>query len=292
MKEHDSLRRIVFENAAIRGEFVSLDATWRAVLERHPYPPVIRNTLGEFMAASALLSSTIKYAGRLIMQAQGEGPVPLMVVECTSERTLRGVAQWHGEVEPGRLEALFGANARMVLTVDSVHHKERYQGITPMEGERVAEAIEQYLARSEQLETHLWLAADENQAVGMMLQKMPGPADRDADAWNRAVQLGATIRAEELFSLPASEIIRRLFHEEDVRLFDTEPVSFRCSCSRDRVKEMLRGLGKAEVDSILAEQGAVEVNCEYCNALYRFDAVDAEELFAADISPDVPSTRH
>ncbi len=291
MKENDSLRRFVFEHAAIRGEFVSLDATWRAVLERHQYPPVIRDLLGQFMAAAALLSSTIKYAGSLIMQAQGDGPVPLLVVECTSERTLRGVAQWREDIQPGRLEELFG-NARLVMTIDTGYSKERYQGITTLEGENVADAIENYLMQSEQLETHLWLVADEYQACGMLLQKMPGGGDPDQDTWNRAEHLGATIKDEELLQLSAAEIIRRLFHEEDVRLFDAEPVSFRCSCSRDRVKNMLRSLGIDEVHSILEEQGRVEVTCEYCNQLYEFDRVDAEEIFASDVTPEVPSTKH
>lgn len=292
MKEHDSLRRFIFEHAAIRGELVSLDATWRAVLERHDYPPVIRDLLGEFMAAAALLASTVKYAGTLIMQVQGEGPVPLMVTECTSERTLRGIAQWQGDIAPGRLEELFGSNARLVITIDSVHHKERYQGITPMEGDNVAEAIQRYLMRSEQLDTHLWLTANENEAAGMLLQKMPGGVDKDLDAWNRAVQLADTIKDGELLDLPGDQILRRLFHEEDVRLFDPEPVSFRCSCSRDKVKNMLRSLGIDEIHSIIEEQGAVEVNCEYCNQLYQFDRVDAEELFASDVTPEVPPTKH
>lgn len=291
MTEPDTQRRFMFENAAIRGEIVHLDATWRAVLERHEYPPVVRELLGEFMAAAALLSSTIKYSGSLIMQAQGNGQVPLIVAECTSERTLRGLAQWRDEVQHGPLEQLFG-QARLVMTIDPRLGKERYQGITALEGDHLAGAIENYLTRSEQLETFIWLAADEQCATGMLLQKMPGHVDKDADAWPRAVHLASTIKKDELKTLSAIEIIRRLFHEEDVRLFDAEPLSFRCSCSRERVRNMLRALGPDEIHSILEEQGRIEVHCEYCNQGYRFDPVDAEEIFAAGVRMEVPQTRH
>jgi molecular chaperone Hsp33 len=192
-------------------------------------------------------------------------------------------------VVAGDLHAQFGAG-RLTITIDPGTGGERYQGIVALEGDGLADAIDTYLDRSEQLPTRMWLAADENSAAGMLLQKLPG-TDADDDAWNRVQALGATLSAGELLALPAQEIIHRLFHEEEVRLFDTEPVSFHCSCSRERVAGMLHSLGQDEVMDILRSEGAIEVTCEFCNKRYRFDAVDAAQLFAP-LPPDVGTTRH
>lgn len=291
MKTNDSLQRFVFEHAAIRGELVHLDNTWRAVLDRHDYPPAVRDLLGELMAAAVLLSATLKFTGSLILQIQGNGPVHLLVVEATSERTLRGMAQWTGELEPMPFPALVG-EGRFVITIDPKEGGQRYQGIVNLEGNTVAAALENYLARSEQLDSRLWLAADTRQAAGMLLQKLPGKQDEDSDMWERATHLGATITRDELLTLPAREVIRRLYHEEDVRLFDSEGVRFRCSCSRERVTNVLRMLGYDEVQSILNERHAVDVDCEFCNQHYTFDRVDAEQIFASGLDTKISPTRH
>ena len=291
MLQHDSLQRFIFEHAPIRGEIVHLDATWQAVLERRDYPARVRDVLGELMAASALLTSTLKFDGRLIMQVQGSGPVNLLVVECTSNRTMRAIAQWNGEVPDAPLAELVG-NGRLAVTIDPLKGKERYQAIVSLEGMTVAEAFENYFARSEQLDTRLWLAADRNQVAGMLLQRLPDSPQPDDDAWMRAVHLGSTITREELLALPVREIIRRLYHEEDIRLFSRVPVSFRCSCSRERVEAVLRMLGHEEIRSILAEQGSIRVDCEFCGGRYEFDTIDAEQLFAALHTIPAAPTRH
>ena len=291
MLQHDSLQRFIFEHAPIRGEIVHLDATWQAVLERRDYPPRVRDVLGELMAAAALLTSTLKFDGRLIMQVQGSGPVSLLVVECTSNRTMRAIAQWKGEVPDGPLAELVG-DGRLAVTIDPLKGKERYQAIVSLEGVTVAEAFENYFARSEQLDTRLWLAADQNQAAGMLLQRLPDNPQPDEDAWMRAVHLGSTITREELLALPVREIIRRLYHEEDIRLFSRVPVSFRCSCSRERVEAVLRMLGREEIRSILAEQGSIRVDCEFCGGHYEFDTIDAEQLIAALHTIPAAPTRH
>jgi len=291
MKTTDSLQRFVFEHAAIRGELVHLDNTWRAVLDRHDYPPAVRDMLGELMAAAVLLSATLKFTGSLILQIQGNGPVHLLVVEATSDRSLRGMAQWTGEPEPMPFPALVG-EGRFVITIDPKEGGQRYQGIVALEGDTVAAALENYLARSEQLDSRLWLVADTRQAAGMLLQKLPGQLDEDSDMWERATHLGATITRDELLALPAREVIRRLYHEEDVRLFDSEDVRFRCSCSRERVTNVLRMLGYDEVQSILNERNAVDVDCEFCNQHYTFDRVDAEQIFAAEHETRISPTRH
>jgi molecular chaperone Hsp33 len=291
VKPGDTLQRFMFEHAAVRGEFVHLDHTWRTVLERHAYPPAVRSLLGELMAAAALLSATLKFNGSMILQIQGNGPVNLLVVESTSERTLRAMAQWTGEPGPMPFPDLVGAG-KFVITIDPREGGQRYQGIVSLEGDTVSAALENYLARSEQLESRLWLASDTQQAAGMLLQKMPGGADEDGDTWNRATHLGATLSHEELLTLPAREVIRRLYHEEDVRLFDNEAVRFECTCTRERVANVLRMLGYDEVRSILDERGAVDVDCEFCNQHYTFDKVDAEQLFAAESNAPASSTRH
>ena len=292
LQQTDTLQRFIFEHAAVRGEIVHLDATWRAVLERADYPPLLRDLLGEMMAAAVLLSATLKFSGSLVMQMQGSGPIKLLVVECTSDMTMRAIAKWSGELHGPGMQTLLG-DGRFVMSIDrSPEGQQSYQGIVSLEGSSVAEVLQNYMLRSEQLETYLWLAADGSRASGMLLQKLPGKTSQDADAWNRAVQLGSTITQAELLALPAIEIIHRLYHEEDIRMFEVSPVSFRCSCSRERVSDMLRMLGLAEVRSILDERGSVEVDCEFCNRHYHFDSVDAEQLFAADVVAQMNLTRH
>ena len=291
MTIRDSLQRFIFEHAPIRGEIVHLDATWRAVLKRRDYPPRVRDVLGELMAAAALLTSTIKFDGRLIMQVQGSGPVSLLVVECTSDRTMRAIAQWDGEVPDAPLSELVG-DGRLAVTIDPLKGRELYQAIVELEGLSVAEAFENYFARSEQLATRLWLASDTRQAAGMLLQRLPDSPLSDDEAWIRAVHLGSTITREELLALPVAEIIHRLYHEEDIRLFSRMPVSFRCSCSRRRVETVLRMLGRDEVHSILAEQGSIRVDCEFCGDSYEFDRIDAEQLFTGVHGTPATTTRH
>lgn len=287
----DSLQRFLLESTPVRGEIVHLDATWRAVLERRSYPAPLQSLLGDMMAAAALLSAILKFEGSLIMQMQGNGPVQLLVVEATSDHTLRATAKWEGDLDRGNVTELLGAG-RFVISIVPNSGKQTYQGIVAIEGDSIAQVLEHYMAKSEQLETRLWLASDSQQAAGMLLQKLPAAPTQDADAWNRATQLGETIRREELLSLPAREIIRRLYHEEDVRVFESRPVAFRCSCSRERVTSMLRMLGHDEVRSIIAERNTVEVDCEFCGRHYSFDAVDAEQVFAADVITRAQPTKH
>ncbi|MGH8631601.1 MAG: Hsp33 family molecular chaperone HslO [Burkholderiales bacterium] len=287
----DSLQRFILESTPVRGEIVHLDATWRAVLERRDYPEPLRNLLGEMVAAGALLSATLKFDGAMIMQMQGEGPVRLLVVEVTSEQTMRATAKWDGDPVAADLKTLLG-NGRFVITIVPNSGKQTYQGVVNLVGGSVAEVLEHYMLQSEQLETRLWLACDPRQAAGLMLQKMPAAQSKDADAWNRAVKLGETITAQELLRLPARDIVHRLYHEEDVRVFDPRPMAFRCSCSRDRVTSMLRILGREEVQSIVEEREKIDVECEFCGRQYSFDAVDAEQVFASEIPMRAPKTRH
>lgn len=287
----DSLQRFLFEHAPIRGEIVHLDATWRAVLERHDYPPALRAVLGEMMAAAALLAATLKFDGTLIMQIQGNGPVRLLVVECTSQHHMRATAKWSGEPNPGALRELVG-DGKLLITLVSDGGRQNYQGVVELEGAGIAGILEHYMQTSEQLDTRLWLACDNSRAAGLLLQKLPQREETDTDDWQRAQHLASTLTRHELLELAAPRILHRLYHEEDLRVFSPRPVSFRCTCTRERVAAMLRMLGHDEIKSILNERGTIDVNCEFCNRKYRFDSVDAEQVFAAEHPLQAGATRH
>lgn len=289
---NDTLQRFLFEHAPIRGEVAHLDATWRAVLDRHDYPPALRRLLGELMAAGALLAATLKFEGSIILQMQGRGPVKLVVVESTSEQTLRATAKWDGELDDDASLAGLIGDGRFVITLVPGEGRQSYQGVVSIDPAGVAASLEHYMQRSEQLDTRLWLAAGDERVAGLMLQKLPADEESDRDSWNRATHLAATLTGPELLELPVKQLLHRLYHQEDIRLFEPRPVSFRCSCSTERVGAMLRMLGYAEVRSILEERSAVEVTCEFCNRAYRYDSVDAELLFAASHAAQAGGTRH
>jgi molecular chaperone Hsp33 len=294
----DIIRRFVFERFPVRGHLVHLDASWRALTEHHAYPESIRTALGEGVAATMLLAATVKFEGRLTLQVEGPASMHLMVVQATHEMAVRGVARWTGEPPAGKagIAELVG-DGRMFVTVESEDRQSRYQGVVPLMGEGLAACFESYFQQSEQLPTRLWLVATPERAAGLLLQRLPSgataaageiehsAADGDED-WNRIVHLASTITDAELTGLTADELLRRLFHEEDLRVFEPAPVFFRCACSRERVSGILRSLGEVEVREILAERGDVEVRCEFCNRAWQYDAVDVSALFA---SPDPAS---
>jgi molecular chaperone Hsp33 len=292
MHDRDSLHRFIFEQYPIRGHLVHLDAAWRALIEHREYPAAIRNTLGEAVAASLLLAATVKFEGVLSLQLQGDGPVHLMLAQCTSGLGVRGLARYRedgGHADAGtdvaRLVDLIGTG-NLTVTLETDDGSQRYQGIVPIAGERLAESLQVYFENSEQLPTRLWLHADASGVSGMLLQKLPVTDSRPDvevaavdDAWRRVQLIGETLTPEELRTLADAEILHRLFNEDDLRLFEAAPVYFRCRCSRERVSSMLQGLGEAETRSVLAERGQVEVHCDFCNRGYVFDAVDVEQLF-------------
>lgn len=298
--QSDSLHRFLFDQAPIRGELVHLDESWRSVIERHEYPEVLRNIMGELAAAAVLLAATLKLNGSLILQIMGQGAIKLLVVECSGNMQLRATAKWSGDLTQGRFSELIG-NGQFVITLDPKDGGQPYQGIVDIEGESVAEVMQNYMTQSEQLETRLWLAADGHQAAGMLLQKLPDRENEyvenhaempDTDTWRRAAILADTLKAEELLLLPAKTLIQRLYHEDDIRLFEAQRVSFHCSCSRENVQKMLQMLGREEVDSILLEREQIEVYCEFCNQRYEFDKVDAEIMFVDAIVQPSSESRH
>jgi molecular chaperone Hsp33 len=311
MHDRDRLHRFIFEQFPIRGHLVHLDAAWRALIEHNDYPAAIRDTLGEAVAASLLLAATIKFEGVLSLQLQGDGPVHLMLVQCTSGLGVRGLARYR-ESEPGGPGTAAGAMAgtlvgrgrvvdligtgNLTVTLETDDGSQRYQGIVPITGQRLADSLQVYFENSEQLPTRLWLHADAHGASGMLLQKLPaaegspGPGATDVaavdDAWRRVQLIAETLTSEEMRTLSDAEILHRLFNEDDVRLFEPAPVYFRCRCSRERVSGMLQSLGEAETRSVLAERGEVEVRCDFCNRAYVFDAVDVAQLFNAGVASE------
>lgn len=291
----DSLQKFIFENAPIRGEIVHLDDSWRSVIDRHDYPEVLRNYMGELCVAAVLLAATLKLKGSLVLQIMGSGAVKLLVVECSGEMQMRATAKWTGDLSQGSFAELIGSG-QFVITLDPRDGGQTYQGIVEIEGSSIAEIMQNYMSQSEQLETRLWLAADGQHAAGMLLQKLPDPENQsipaDADDWRRAAILADTLKPEELLQLPAKSLIQRLYPEDDIRLFDAQGVSFHCSCSRENVAKMLQILGREEVKDILAERENIEVYCEFCNQRYEFDKIDAELIFVDAIVLPPSEARH
>ena len=273
----DTLRRFMLENAHVRGEWLHLDNTWQEMLSRAEYPAFVKTVLGEALTAAVLLAATIKHDGSLTLQIRGDGPIHLLVIQATAEGTVRGLAQWSRDADDLTLSALFG-DAQLAITLESRNSNERYQSLIPLEGDTLSAALEAYFERSEQLPTRLWLMSDDTAAAGILLQRLPLEEVNPED-WQRTSVLLDTLTREELVHLEPEEVLYRLFHEEDVRLFDAKDISFHCGCSRERVETLLRSLGQAEADTILEEQGKIEIICEFCNANYTLDAVDTGLLF-------------
>lgn len=295
MQDRDFNQRFLFDRYPIRGELVHLNQSWQEILKRHSYPEPIQKLLGEMAAAAVLLSATLKFDGALHLQIRGNGPLSMAVMESTSEKTVRGLAHWDDDVENKSFKQLVG-DATLVVILES-KGGERYQGIVDLSAGSLAIALENYMLRSQQIDTRLWLSSGNDQVSGMILQKMPEfnemNDDEDyADAWPRITQLADTVQTSELTNLEFSNLLHRLFHEEDVRIFEKLPVSFRCPCSRERVRDMLKMLGHAEVNDILKTEEAVKVSCEFCNHKYVFDSVDVEEVFASEVPSKASETRH
>ena len=300
------LHRFLFTGLPVRGSLVRLDAGWREMLSRRehaPYPRPVRELLGEMAAAGVLMQSNIKFNGALVLQVHGDGPVKLAVAEVGSDLDFRATAKVVGEVPAdARLEAMLNVHGqgRCAITLDPTDKRpgqQPYQGVVPLHGDRreplqqLSKVLEHYMLQSEQLDTRLVLAADDQVAAGLLIQRLPveGPSrmsgERNEDQiglnedFNRIAHLAATLTREELLTLDADTLLRRLFWEEPVQRFEPRATRFACSCARERVAGMLRGLGQGEVESIIAERGEVEVGCEFCGRQYRFDAVDAARLF-------------
>lgn len=306
----DLLKKYLFEDRSVRVQAVRLHQTWVDAQANHDYPPAIKRLLGELVAASTLLAANLKFEGSLVLQLQGDGPIALLVVECRADLSLRATVKLrtgHEVPESGTMQQLMnpGGNGRFIVVLDpqrKVPGQQAYQGIVPIVGETVADALGHYMRQSEQLDTRLWLAADEQHAAGLLLQRLPdqgGQGEASApgsfkETWERAGHLASTLKQQELLDTPIDTLIHRLYWEETLIAFEPLPVRWHCPCTRKRVAEMLRMLGRAEVEDILSAQDKVEVACDFCGKPYTFDAVDCARIFTDGQSlPDQdPPTVH
>ena len=268
-----------FESLPVRGEIIQLSRAWRRMLRDHDYAPAIRETLGHAAAATGLIAQSLKFDGAITMQIQGRGDLRMLVMQCTSSLELRGMATPAPEVTAERFEDLIDS-AHCAITVDAGERP--YQGIVAVDRESLAGSLEHYFARSVQVPSHVVLVSNDELAGGMLLQQMPGQSMNEDD-WRRLGLLGATLAPADFEDGTALDLIRKLFNEDDVRVFDGRPVQFRCRCSRRRTEEVLRMLGEAETRDAVEEQGRIEVTCEYCGRTRRFDAVDVSRLFADNV---------
>jgi molecular chaperone Hsp33 len=288
---NDSLYRFVVEGCNVRGQLVYLDESWRALSRRHDYPPVVRTLLGEAVSAAALLSATIKFDGSLRIQASGDGGLRLLIAEATANGTLRGLARWKGELRGDLLPELLG-NGRLAITIDPGSGRERYQGIVDLQGNGLTQSLRGYFSHSEQLPTRLWLAVGEDRVAGLLLQRVPeqelddtemlDPDDTSADAWRQTVEHAEAIDPDDLLELTVPDLLARINGDRAVRLYRGDDWRFLCSCSREKVAEVLRALGRGDLDALIEERGRVNVNCEFCNARFDFDAVDVAQIFVED----------
>jgi len=287
--------RFLFDNADIRGETVRLNATLEEILAVHQYAPAVGQLIGEFLAAAVLLSSTLKFEGKLILQARSEGQIPLLMVECTNQGHVRAIARGAEQTTSADFAHLL-TNGQLAITVDPVNGQ-RYQSIVPLAADSLAHSLDTYFDQSEQLPTRFWLASDPPHAAGMLLQQMPAQgrddAEQRAQQWQHACSLAGTIKQEELLELSTEELLHRLYHEDPVRIFDPSAVKFQCSCSRERTLNALASIDNTELEEILREHGSITMDCEFCNQQYQFQRDDVAALLPiADEGGKEPGTVH
>ena len=277
MPSNDLLHRFLFDDCDIRGEIVTLGNSYREVLSHNPQVPAIRRLLGEFLAAVGLLSSTLKFEGKIILQARGDGPLSTIMAECNHHNNLRGIVRTNSDIEltdelaqHGSLQQLLG-NGILVITIEPQRNEnfdgvlERHQGIVPMDAENLAGCLEHYFQQSEQLSTRLWFAANNDIATGFLIQALPQQLitneEDNQEKWETIITLANTIKADELLELEHSTVLYRLFNEQPLRLYEPKTLRFACSCSRERSANALLAIGKEEVESLLVEKGSIDIDC-------------------------------
>ncbi|MGR2667570.1 Hsp33 family molecular chaperone HslO [Vibrio campbellii] len=276
------LNRYLFEDLSVRGELVQLDEAYQRIISSKEYPAALQKLLGELLVSTTLLTATLKFEGSITIQLQGDGPVSLAVINGDHDQKIRGVARWEGDIaDDASLHDMMG-KGYLVITIEP-KKGERYQGVVGLEGETLADVIEGYFANSEQLKTRLWIRTGEHEgkahAAGMMIQVMPDGTGTPED-FEHLEQLTATVKNEELFTLPANELLYRLYNQDSVRLYEPQPVEFHCGCSRERSGAAIITVERAEINDILAEEGSVSLHCDYCGTSYSFDETEITELYA------------
>jgi molecular chaperone Hsp33 len=277
----DYVQRFLFEDLDIRGRLVCLTEAWQRMLDGRDYPEDIAHLLGHTTALNVLLGANQKGAGRVTLQVQGSGPVKLLVADCTADLQIRGMAAYEREVTSGTNERNLLGNGRLSVTLEDVKSGQLYQSLVPLEGETLEQIFEHYLSQSEQVSAFLRLRADAGALCGLLLEKLPGADGRDPDGWSRVTHLASTLTLDETRDAQPYDLLTRVFPEELMRVFKLYAVEYHCPYDEEKVKDMLRALGREEVESILAEQGEIVIRNEMCNHEYRFGAEAIERLFAA-----------
>ncbi|MEQ9880911.1 Hsp33 family molecular chaperone HslO [Pectobacterium brasiliense] len=277
---HDQLHRYLFENYAVRGELVTVNETYQRILTNHDYPVAVQTLLGEMLVATSLLTATLKFSGDITVQLQGDGPLKLAVINGNHQQQMRGVARLQGDIAPGSSLKEMVGNGYLVITITPTDG-ERYQGVVGLEGETVAECLESYFQQSEQLPTRLFIRTGQHDgkqaAAGMLLQVLPAQ-DADRNDFDHLAQLTTTVKADELFTLPATEVLYRLYHQEEVTVYDPQDVEFRCHCSRDRCADALMTLSDQEVNEMIEQDGEIDMHCDYCGTHYLFNSLDIRAI--------------
>lgn len=277
----DTLNRFLFDNHPIRGEITRLEQTYQAILDNHTYPIAVQKLLGELLVVTSLLTATLKFEGDIAVQLQGDGALSLAVVNGNDQQQLRGVARVSGEIaDNATLKEMVG-NGYVVITI-TPKNGERYQGIVGLEKDTLIGCIENYFMQSEQLPTRLFvkIGVHDNKpiAAGILLQVLPAN-ENTVESFEHVSTLTETITSDELFQLSADEILYRLYNQEEVRLFETHDITFKCGCSRQRCEDSLMTLPANEIDEILKEnEGKIDIHCDYCGKHYLFDAIDIAEI--------------
>ena len=279
MKDTDTLQRFMFEHASIRGEIAHLDETFKTIMHQHPYPPVVKSLLGEALISCLLLAGSIKFEGEVSLQFHGDKRLPLLLVQCDHELHLRAFAKYQKDEENIDYASAF-LEGKMVLTINQYNQTQSYQSVVPIRSTAMSENLTHYFAQSEQVASQVWLAVNDNRAAGILLQLMPGQDTLQREQfWEYAVHLGQTITEDELLNLDNQIILHRLYHETELRLYNARPVSFRCRCNIEKMKQVLTVLGEKDVQELLKDKGHVEVTCDFCNQQYMFDPIDITLLF-------------
>jgi len=277
----DYVQRFLFEDLDIRGRLTCLTGAWRRMLDGRGYPQNVAALLGRTTALNVLLGANQKGAGRVTLQVQGSGPIRLLVSDCTAELRIRGMADFRGEAARETAERQLLGDGRLAVTLEDMKSGRIYQSMVPLEGNSLEQIFAHYLSQSEQLPAYLRLFADGDAVCGLLLEKLPKADERDPDGWNRVTQLAATLRLDETRDAQPYDLLTRVFPEELMRVFRLYAVEYHCPYDEDKVKDVLRGLGRGEVEAILAEQGEVVIRNEMCNHEYRFDARAVAELFTS-----------
>lgn len=298
MMKQDLLQRFIFDKASVRGEFIRLENSYQTIIEQHLYPKPIRQLLGEALSVAGLLSAIIKFNGRLTVQFRGKGKLKMLLAQCDNQNNLRGLAKWEDSLSTyNDLMESFNDGILAIMIDGGLKH--RYQGVVAWRGNSLTESIEGYFRESEQLATKIWLAVNDKVAAGFLLQVVPGGGGSSeieketiALEWERITAITSQLEAEALLNANGELLLRKLYPDDEIRLFPAIPVAFKCTCSRKRSEDAILLLGRHEVEEELKDKNSIVVTCDFCNEEYVFDRADVEGIFAAKAKPSSDTHLH